>query len=337
MNDRIRQRTELLVVLAMLLSLSAMGCQLFLGTETRVDGEPPTTINQQELDRAADWLIATHQNEDGGFSSFSAGAGAAPSDIGGTLDAMLALAAAGRPVDALASYLTADPAALEAYATADGGVAAKAVLSLVAAGQDPAAFGGVDLAAVLANHLQPDGNYAVAGPFQQSLAIVGAVAVGRDIQPAGPDFLVGLQADNGSWDDGFGTLDNTDATAAAVMALVAGGMAPDAAPVADAVDFLRQAQLDDGTWPYAPTLGSSTNSTALALQALKAVGVDVSADEGDWVKGGRSPMAALLALQSDSGGFQVDFGSGPMDDFSATVQAMPAISGRQLPFPGTGN
>ena len=41
------------------------------------------------------WLIGNHQNDDGGYTSFSAGANQAPSSVAGTMDAILAISAAG--------------------------------------------------------------------------------------------------------------------------------------------------------------------------------------------------------------------------------------------------
>ena len=55
---------------------------------------PPIQPNfpdpQQSGMQAIEWLKTTHQNDDGGFSSFSGGANLAPSDVGGTVDALLA-------------------------------------------------------------------------------------------------------------------------------------------------------------------------------------------------------------------------------------------------------
>lgn len=282
--------------------------------------------------RAADWLVATHQNDDGGFSSFSTGAGAAPSDAVGTIDALPALVAAADPAPAL-DYLRADSAALQAAAAGDGGQAGKIVLALVAAGVDPAAFAGHDYVADLAAHLGDDGAYA-ADPFKQSLAMLGLVAAGQEVSAPAVAWLEGSQGAGGSWDDGFGTLDNADATAMAVMALLAAGRAADDPSVAAAVDFLAGSQMAEGGWGYGAGLPAGANSTAVVLQALLALGEDITATEGRWARAGGSPLEALLAFQGDSGAFQADFGDGPADDFYSTVQAIPAAAGRALPPEG---
>ncbi|MBK8432897.1 MAG: hypothetical protein IPL28_17085, partial [Chloroflexi bacterium] len=101
---------------------------------------------------AVHWLIHTHQNDDGGYSNFSGGANLAPSAIGGTLDAVLALASVGyNPAASFMgrntpiAYLQANAQALADYVSADGGQAGRALLALTAANQDPRTFGGYNL------------------------------------------------------------------------------------------------------------------------------------------------------------------------------------------------
>ena len=71
---------------------------LGLGWSRQLAAAPPlqqTRDQNQACIAAADWLISTHKNRDGGYTSFSTGADVAASDAGGTLDAILALASAG--------------------------------------------------------------------------------------------------------------------------------------------------------------------------------------------------------------------------------------------------
>ena len=285
--------------------------------------------------RAARWLATTHQNDDGGYTNFSAGAGQAPSDPAGTVDALLALAAAGSDTDPALGYLRANGAALQTVAAESGGQAGKVLLGLVAAGADPRDFAGIDLIGPLVERQTAAGDYGVADAFNQSLAMLGLVAAGEKLPETAAIWLEGKQAADGSWDDGFGTIDNPDATAMAIMALLAAGRAPDDAAVVAAADFLAEAQAAEGGWSYGPGLSPDANSTAIAIQALVALGEDVTATDGRWAQAGRSPLSALLDFQSDSGAFQADFGDGPFDDFLSTVQAIPAAAGRAWP-PATG-
>lgn len=281
----------------------------------------------EAIDAAAEWLVTMHQNDDGGFSAFSSGANAAPSDVAGTADALLALAAVGRPVEELLAFLESQPEAVAETAAQSGGSAGKLVLALVAAGADPADVAGFDAVAALREQFGADGSANVADPYNQALAILGLAAAGEPVPQEATDFLLSLQADEGelagSWDDGFGTAGNPDATAMAVMALRAAGQAADAGALQAAGDFLEQSQLESGGWGYAPGLPESGNSTALGLQALSALGRDYGA-----------AMDALLAWQQPSGAFAADFGDGPFDDFFTTLQALPALTGQPYPLTG---
>lgn len=283
----------------------------------------------QAIDAAAAWLVTTHQNDDGGYTAFSTGANAAPSDVAGTVDALLALGAVGRPVDEPLAFLESQPAALAEMAAQSGGSAGKLALALAAAGADPADFAGFDAASTLAEQFADDGSANVTDPYNQALAILGLVAAGEPVPQPAIDFLLALQATggelSGSWDDGFGTAGNTDATAMAVMALSAAGLDNDSQELQAAGDFLEQSALETGGWGYAPGLPESANSTALGLQALSALGRDFD-----------DALAALLAWQQPSGAFAADFGDGPFDDTFTTLQALPALTTAPYPLAGAG-
>lgn len=267
--------------------------------------------------RAITWLVTNHQNEDGGYSSFSAGSGEAPSDISGTLDALLAIAATGRIPVATTAYVEDNVDALAEFAQTGGGEAGKALLALTAIGADPADYNGFDFVGFVTEQAGDSGQLA-STPYNHALAMLSLISAETDVPADAISWLSEQQASNGSWDDGFGTSDNTDATAMAIMALNAVG-ADDS--VDAAVGFLQNAQLDDGAWEYGAGFGGNANSTGLAIQALQAVGVDAS-----------SAVAAMAAFQGETGAFQTDLGSGLEDNFYATAQALPAVAGAIYPF-----
>lgn len=313
-----------LTALAVGVGCSAAATPAAEQTPAAASGDPAAT------GRAMAWLIATHQNDDGGYASFSTGAGDAPSDVAGTLDALLALALGEGDTAEPMTYLEANAGAVNTLVAEGGGPAAKAVLGLAAAGANPADFAGHDLAAQLAGHLAESGAYGVEDAYNQALAMLATAATGEAVPDSAASWLVGKQAANGSWDDGFGTVDNPDATAVAIMALLAAGRPADDPAIVAATEFLAGAQAGEGGWGYGAGLPASGNSTALVVQALNALGEDVAAADGRWTKDGRSPLATLLAFQGQSGAFQADFGDGPLDDFFTTVQAIPAAAGRSL-------
>lgn len=319
-------------LLALTMVLYALAASTAVAAPARQEGAGavPFSDPQDAVDAAAEWLVATHQNDDGGFSSFSAGANVAPSDVGGTVDAMLALGAAGSDLSALADYLETNLDALVEYAAQDGSTAGKAVLALTVAGLDPRAFGDHDFVVDLANHLLPSGQYGVENAFGQSLAMLGSATAGESVPEAAVEWLGGTQEREGelagSWDDGFGTAGNADATAMAILALSAAGKQPDDASLAQALDFLAEAQVPTAGWEYAAGFGENANSTALVVQALYATGEDVSSPDSQWLVGGQTPLTALLSWQNANGAFQADFGEGRFDDFFSTVQALPALT-----------
>ena len=75
--------------------------------------------------------------------------------------------------------------------------------------------------------MSPTGQYGVNNAFNQSLAMLGLSAAGEAMPDSAVAWLLAQQAPAGdmagSWDDGFGTAGNADATAMAIMALVAAG------------------------------------------------------------------------------------------------------------------
>lgn len=335
MFDRRISLINLLAVLVTIIAIALSGCGGAMVAPSEAIGElfPEQDI---QVTKAVTWLVNTHQNDDGGFSSFSAGANQAPSDIAGTLDGLLAISTGNATsgdevVDAISAslgFLASDPESLRAFAMENGGQAGKLILVLTMTDQDPRDFAGLDIVQLLSAQLEPSGTYQVTDTFKQSLAILGLAAAGEAVPQAAVTWLVDQQAENGSWDDGFGTLDNPDATAMAIMGLLAAGEEPSDDTIVRAIDFLRGSQETTGGWAYSPGLGASANSTALVIQALQAVGEDWYTDSGPWSSEGNTPLDALLSFQSDSGAFQADFGDGPFDDYYSTTQTIPALAGK---------
>jgi hypothetical protein len=321
-------------------ALALLGCDALRSNSRDGSSEQASNEQRQAAEQAALWLMNEAQNDDGGYASFGSSANASPSTIAGTLDAVLALAAADLDPAAPMSgqtntpitYLTDHGADVIAFAQENGGQAGKVILALTAAGLDPRHFAGHDFAGQLSDQLDASGSLGATDPFKQAVAILGLVAAGQPVPAEAVDWLVDRQAANGSWDDGFGTVDNPDATAMAIMALVAAGRNANDTAIASAVEFLAAAQGTDGGWAYGPGLPTSANSTSLVVQALSALDEDWTSTGGRWAKEERTPLLALLSFQSESGAFQADIGQGPVDDIYATVQAVPAVVGQPFPL-----
>lgn len=296
--------------------------------------------HQQSTTAAVTWLLRENQGADGGFG-IDFNTGEPSSTVASTVDAVLALSAAG--FDAGAAYCGVENSTLDflkvnkgellEYAAGSGGANGKIILALVSANQNAQDFMGHDFVAQLREQFDPSGAYNSQAAFDQALAILALSAVDEPVQKEAIMWLENLQSENGSWDDGFGTEQNADATAMAVMALLAEGKSSTEPSVASALAFLETSQLETGGWEYGQGFGENANSTALALQALTAAGENAYDSDSEWVKNGRLPVDALLAWQDSNGAFQADFGQGRFDDAIATLQAIPAVAGKPYPLP----
>jgi len=105
---------------------------------------PASSANDALTTAAADaagWLAARTEADGGLSNGFAPG-----SDVGATADAVVALAAAGRPTDASLGFLAAQVRTNKKLTV---GLIAKITLAVHAAGDDPKKFGGADLIARL--------------------------------------------------------------------------------------------------------------------------------------------------------------------------------------------
>lgn len=277
--------------------------------------------------KALDWL-RTQLQEDG---SFNIGFG---HPAGVTCDAVLAIAASGAdpsswrraagsasPVDYLAN--TAGEYAVDAATTA------KLVVTIAAAGLNPRDFGREDWVARLQSFSDGKGTYD-AGAVGQAWSILALKAAGERVPPEALDVLKSYQLETGAWNSAFGP--DNDTVAYTVQALIAGGEPKSSPAIQRALDFFAGQQNDDGGFPaIKPSewgTDTNANSTANVIMALLAVGERVST--GRWKKTGGDPMAALLKLQTADG--KIEFQPGVGSPVMATVQSVPALLGKSLPF-----
>ncbi len=308
-----RYRVALTIFLALAFALASSGAALAISP-----GEAAA--------RALAWL-RTQQNADGGFGSgFGPG-----SSIGPTADAVLAITSGGQDASAWAKdgvspidYLRAQTGQI-----AKPGEIAKTILALLAAGQDPRAFGGRNLISSLKGHFDvTTGTYSTS-MYDQALAILALSNTGEAVPDAAVAALLAAQTVEGGWaftGETIAGAADSNTTSLAAQALVAAGRKDD---TGRALDYFRRVQNTDAGWTYqAPSaFGAETdaNSTALSLQAIFAVGDSASS----WAIGGSDPLGALIALQNEDGSFSFNRTfAGP--NVLATLQAIPALHGQTL-------
>jgi hypothetical protein len=239
------------------------------------------------------------------------------------------------------SYLAANVAGACPMAPADPGTSAGAgdcgelIQAVEAAGEDPTAFGGVDLVSLLGGYYDPaTGEYGDGEAFTQALAVQGLVAAGVPVPAAAVQFLVSAQDSDGGWDyrdyrdDPNAATDydasDTNSTSMVLMALDAAG---DHGRDAGGLAWLTGQQDGDGGFPYQAGAGSDPDSTALVVQAIVATGGDPVA--AGWTVGGSTPLGYLEATQAQDGGYTYPGNTGP-DPF--TTGQVPAALER-LAFP----
>ena len=131
-------------------------------------------------------------------------------DVGLTIDAILALDAAGVGQDSAAAATTAVAGSLGSYLGPDfgdelyAGATAKALLLAIAQGQDPTTFGGFDLPTLLDGREQENGRYTdlsqwgdYSNTIGQSLAIIALGRYDGTYSQAAVDFLLAQQCTDG--------------------------------------------------------------------------------------------------------------------------------------------
>ena len=259
--------------------------------------------------------------------------GSIDKSIGETADFIIGAAAAGYDpatltgcsggASALAFLATASDAAV-----GDAAKTGKAVLAVIAAGQNPAGFSGRNLVARLgALYHGATGKYGDGSTFGQAFAIL-AVDASGGVVPAGATVeLAALQGPDGSWsygaDPAKAGAGDTNSTAIALMALDATGVhAADAAGLA----YFKTQQLADGGFPYqnATTNGvpaSDPDSGALVAQAIIAAGQDPAS--ASWSRGSGNALTSIRSAQGAEGGFV--FPGSPESAFT-TSQVVAALA-----------
>ena len=286
---------------------------------------PQSTAAHDALD-----YVRTLQNADGGFPAFGS-----ESSAGATIDAVLAFAADGVDVDDVQQAGNSPIDYLEVQAAAYSGTAggaAKLVLGLVAAGEDPRDFAGEDWVAKMRSYYDASTHRYGEQTVDQAIYMLARESLGLSPQAGTAAYLESKQLTDGCWEfaDGFGC--DTNSTALAVQALVVADVDFDDASIEGALSYLKSSQNADGGFPYLVPSDSDANSTAFVLQALVAAGEDIDAG-GPWEKpGGNTPMQALLSYQdAATGAFTFTYGG--QDNAYATYQAVPALLLQPLLLP----
>jgi hypothetical protein len=315
-------------MLALVMTLVPLGGHAIAQESTPVASPQASPVAGTGLEGATAWLLS-QQDDDGGFPGFSG-----ESDPGTTLDAIYALVAAehsgidiGGSVDDAIAYLGSGDIP-RVYTQTGVGQAAKLVLGLIAAGEDPRDIGGFDPLAIVEHGQDAETGIYGTGIFDHALSLMALGASGLEIQASAIDVLTETQAENGGWAFDASTdpaMADSNTTSLVVQTLVATGNG-DSELVTSGMAYLETTITDDGAL-YAVSEGAApdANSTALVIQALIATGSDASA-----------LTSALAAFQNPSGGLFYQ-STDMTDNLFSTAQAIPALAGQPLPVLPEGN
>lgn len=287
----------------------------------------PVSPENPAIERGLGYLHSC-QKADGGFGE--EGKESSP----GTTDwAIMAIVAAGED---LRSWPTNNTSPLDYLQASGNETLAKSgtadigrrILTIIAAGEDPKTFGGIDYVTELRGRVKPTGQ--AGDHIYTTIWAVTALAAAGENTSTSTGWLIDQQNPDGGFGWTSGAESDADDTAAAIMALRAAGIPPESPAIQDALAYLRGVQQDDGGFNFGGTSASNSASDAWVIQAIVAAGEDPSR----WEKNGTDVVSHLESLQNPEGSFQ--HAAYVTDNpCRMTASAIPALLGRPYPiYPG---
>jgi hypothetical protein len=219
-----------------------------------------------------------------------------------------------------------------AYASQNAGGAGLLALAVAGAGKDPQNFADLNLVISLTNYFDPGTGAFDENNHNQIWAILGWRAALTDTVPV-PITATQRLSNSVSADGGWGwsstAPSDSNVTALAIQALIAGGQSATSTRIISGLAYLKSTQNTDGGFGYTSSSDSDTNSTAWALQALLAAGQDPSSAE--WTINVTDPISFLLSMQLPGGGFKWQ-ATGTQANLLATAQAVSALLCQPFPL-----
>lgn len=213
---------------------------------------------------------------------------------------------------------------------------ARTVLGVVAASEDPRAFGGRDWVAAMLECHRGEGKWD--HPTRRDdgftnhpvFALLALRAVGHaaddPVVVATVDAMLARQNADGGWDYRGAPQSAVDDTAQHIVALRT-VLPADHVALQRGLARLAAVQMPDGGFVYSGT-SESADSAAAVLEAVVAAGEDPTA--GRWRKPHGDVRTNLLSFQTPSGGFRASRGAAGEDEH-ATWEAMRVLAGGVLP------
>lgn len=193
-----------------------------------------------------------------------------------------------------------------------GAYAARLVMGIVAAGEDPRSWGGFDYVAKLHSFYNAaTGAYDTSSVYADALALLGVLAAGESVPQQAVTYLRANQCGDGGFGHETACLGGADIDTTAVAAM--------ALRDERAFSFLASVRNRSGGFGHKPGEETNANSTGLALSAAAAL------DREPWP----GTVEELVALQDASGGFRWKASERKANDY-ATVQAVPGAASKPI-------
>jgi hypothetical protein len=207
------------------------------------------------------------------------------------------------------------------------------IVAIVAAGQNPENFGGLDYVAKLKTFY--DGTQMGDSAYlnDDQWGIIALIAAGEEASSTEIQGMIAfLEANQGTddgWSWGVGYASDADSTATAIMALIAAGEPASQQNIQDAVAYLKTQQ-DTTNAGFLSWGEANPDSTSYSMDGIVALGQDPTGTE--WQENGTNPMEYLLTWQQPDGGFSNLYADPPLtSDTWTTANAINALLGKPYP------
>ena len=218
---------------------------------------------------------------------------------------------------------------LESFNPANATDVAKAVLAIVAGGENPYDFQETDFVALLTDYAE-EGQIGSPSLLNDDFwGIMALISAGESLQSevitGARDFILAAQNEDGGWGWAPETGSDPNDTAAAIMALLSAGISKDDQVIQSAVSYLAGSQNEDGGFPFAEG-ESDAGSDAWVITALNKLDIDPAG----WTVGDNNPISHLESLMLEDGSFRwlIDDEEG---NLLMTAYAAVALSGQFFP------
>ncbi len=299
----------------------------------------PTSLSKTQEDRddavqAGFDYISTQINEDGGIRWTDES-----SSVAASLRVVIALAAnalpqdriisasGNRPIDFLMKngidWVYQQESESPSFSPARAG---QLLTAIAAANENPQEFGNSSIDLIFELKASYDttigifGNAPTNNVIDQVWAMLGLAANHFGIPEEASLWLAGVQLDDGSWDDGYGSF--LDTTPLAILALTAAGWPMESAGIQSALQYINDNQQGEGGWQTQWDSTTNPDTTGIILQSLTATGLE---HDPQWSIENKTPQSALLEIQQEDGSFGADFSNA----FS-TADALIGLSAQPL-------